>query len=325
MNTNEYNKLIEKAHERCIKELCSLRHTFNITSGKLKGVLFGENGSVYVRLDEENENNIKKVHYIVSFDDKLHGNTRNFLAKKFCEKYTLEQLQEEYLQELQRKFEIQKQEEFKRKQDTDFFNVHFSDFKKHFKYGEMRISRIICGTVLNYKYHSLHDGDYNYKGLMFDIEINRITKNEFKAEYTHYDEHVGKTDNFNGNYSELIQYLEKVGNEINSAVDELIAERTEIDRQRLFEYHFKTKCYKIVNDKEHTYIFKTTKGSFNVHHGLRWSNKGEGKFYRIDGDKLYKMLSDKKITTYAIINGGLERQTHDILNTLVFIPIMENT
>ena len=102
----------------------------------------------------------------------------------------------------------------------------------------------------------------------------------------------------------------------------MLSERKAIDNKKAYDREFQFKCLEFVTDKKHIYIFKTARGSFCVNYGIRWSNKGEGKFYRISDGQLYKMLTEKGITTYAKIEAPTDARMRDVVDTLEFIPIV---
>lgn len=312
-------QIIEDNKNYCIKHTVSMRKTFNAETGEaISGRLFANHETVYAALD--NGTNV----YVTHFDtENVHGNTRNALAKNFCDVYTLEQLQAEFLEELKIKAEAEQLENIKRKADVEFFNTHLTEISGGFVYGEFTINNWACGVVLKYSYNSDRDREYNYAGKSFSVEISIPDVDVFKVNAVYYNYIDEENKIFTCNYSELIDYMKRISGKINIAIDTMLKDRAEIDRQRNKEQALLFKCFDIVKDKAHTYVFKTTRGSFNVNRGVRWSNKGEGKFYKINAEQLCKMLMEKKIFTYAIVDSNDDGRIRDIIDTLEFVPIVK--
>ena len=247
---------------------------------------------------------------------------KNSLAKAFCTKYTLEQMQDEYIEALKRKAENAHLENIKRDADTEFFNAHLSEISNLFILGKVDIKQFVKYATLKYEYRSERDGEYNYKGLMFNIEIIRLSENNFKVNASYYNHIDEDSKIFETDFSELMEYLRKVSEKINAAIGAMLSERKAIDNKKAYDREFQFKCLEFVTDKKHIYIFKTARGSFCVNYGIRWSNKGEGKFYRVSDEQLYKMLTEKGITTYAKIEASTDASIRDVVDTLEFIPIV---
>ena len=311
-------EIIKDRKDYCIKHTVSMQKTFNLETGEaINGKLFASHESVYAALD--NGINV----YIIHFDiEDIHGNVKNALAKEFCNEYSLEQLQAEYIKEMSRKAELAQLENIKREADAEFFKTHLTEISTGFSYGEWTVNSWTCGVVVKYCYHSERDKDYNYNGRSFVIEISKPDADTFRVNAVYY-KHIDEEDKiFTCSYPELIEYMKRISGKINTAIDTMMQDRAEINRQREYEFNFKLKCYNMLQDKAHTYIFKTAKGSFNVNKGVRWSNKGEGKFYKINAEQLYKMLTEKKINTYAVVDSDADERIRDIIDTLEFMPIV---
>lgn len=311
-------EIIKDRKNYCIKHTVSMRKTFNFETGEaINGKLFASHEGVYAALD--NGINVHIIHFDI---EDIHGNVKNALAKEFCNEYSLEQLQAEYIEEMSRKAELAQLENIKREADADFFNTHLVEISSSFSYGEFTVNNWACGTVLKYNYRSDNDRNYNYNGKSFSIEISRPDAEFFKVNavfYNHIDE---ENKIFICSYPELIEYMKRISEKINTAIDTMMQDRAEINRQREYEFNFMLKCSDMLQDKAHTYIFKTAKGSFNINKGVRWSNKGEGKFYKINAEQLYKMLTEKKINTYAVVDSDADERIRDIIDTLEFMPIV---
>ena len=309
--------ILENAKNKCINHTCSLNKTFTPEGKKLEGKLITIHESVYAELSNG------KKEYILYFDvDGMHGNMKNSLAKDFCTKYTLEQMQDEYIEALKKKAENARLENIKRDADTEFFNAHLSEISNLFILGKVDIKQFVKYATLKYEYRSERDGEYNYKGLMFNIEIIRLSENNFKVNVSYYNHIDEDSKIFETDFSELMEYLRKVSEKINAAIGAMLSERKAIDNKKAYDREFQFKCLEFVTDKKHIYIFKTARGSFCVNYGIRWSNKGEGKFYRISDEQLYKMLTEKGITTYAKIEASTDARMRDVVDTLEFIPIV---
>lgn len=315
----EFDKIsiLENAKNKCINKTCSLNRTFTPEGKKLEGKLIAIHEAVYAEFSNG------KKEYILHFDiDGIHGNMKNSLAKDFCTKYTLEQMQDEYIEALKRKAENAHLENIKRDADTEFFNAHLSEISNLFILGKVDIKQFVKYATLKYEYRSERDGEYNYKGLMFNIEIIRLSENNFKVNASYYNHIDEDSKIFETDFSELMEYLRKVSEKINAAIGAMLSERKAIDNKKAYDREFQFKCLEFVTDKKHIYIFKTARGSFCVNYGIRWSNKGEGKFYRISDEQLYKMLTEKGITTYAKIEASTDARMRDVVDTLEFIPIV---
>lgn len=233
--------ILENAKHKCINNTCSLNRTFTPEGKKLEGKLIAIHEDVYAELF-----NGKKT-YILRFDiDGIHGNMKNSLAKDFCTKYTLEQMQDEYIEALKRKAENAHLENIKRDADTEFFNAHLSEISNLFILGKVDIKQFVKYATLKYEYRSERDGKYNYKGLMFNIEIIRLSENNFKVNasyYNHIDEDskIFETDFFN-----LMEYLRKVSEKINAAIGAMLSERKAIDNKMEYAGAIKVKENSIV-------------------------------------------------------------------------------
>ena len=309
--------ILENAKNKCINHTCSLNKTFTPEGKKLEGKLIAIHDAVYAELSNG------KKEYILYFDvDGIHGNMKNSLAKDFCTKYTLEQMQDEYIEALKRESENARLENIKRDADTEFFNAHLSEISNLFILGKVDIKQFVKYATLKYEYRSERDGEYNYKGLMFNIEIIRLSENNFRVNAAYYNHIDEENKIFEADFSDLMEYLRKVSEKINAAIGAMLSERKAIDNKKAYEREFQFKCLEFVTDKKHTYIFKTARGSFCVNYGIRWSNKAEGKFYRISDEQLYKMLTEKGITTYAKIEASTDARMRDVVDTLEFIPIV---
>lgn len=320
LSNEERLNLIYKEKDRCIKNSVALRHTFDTNGDKIKGKLVNIKNAVYADLGSAS---IRKP-LIAYFDDSnIHGTIRNNLAKEFCDTFTLDELQDDYIKELDNQAELEKQKEIKRKNDNKLLTDILSDYSNKFKYYDEFEVKSYANETLKYHYRSDNDSDYRYKGLLFDIEISITDDNEYKIMADYYNG-IDEKDIVNCIYSksELYSYLDKVSNKINIAIDNMLAEREVIDSQKQYEQELKYKCYDIINDTAHTYVFKTKRGSFSVNGNIRWSNQGEGKFYRTNVDQLSKLLLSKNITTYACIDS--KEEVPDNLDTLTFIDIVEN-
>lgn len=320
LSNEERLNLIYKEKDRCIKNSVALRHTFDTNGDKIKGKLVNIKNAVYADLGSAS---IRKP-LIAYFDDNnIHGTIRNNLAKEFCNTFTLDELQDDYLKELDNQAELEKQKEIKRKNDNKLLTDILSDYSNKFKYYDEFEVKSYADETLKYHYRSDNDSDYRYKGLLFDIEISITDDNEYKIMADYYNG-IDEKDIVNCIYSksELYSYLDKVSNKINIAIDNMLAEREVIDSQKQYEQELKYKCYDIINDTAHTYVFKTKRGSFSINGSIRWSNQGEGKFYRTNVDQLSKLLLSKNITTYACIDS--KEEVPDNLDTLTFIDIVEN-
>ena len=184
----EFDKIsiLENAKNKCINKTCSLNRTFTPEGKKLEGKLRAIHEAVYAEFSNG------KKEYILHFDiDGIHGNMKNSLAKDFCTKYTLEQIQDEYIEALKKKAENARLENIKRDADTDFFNAHLSEISDLFILGKVDIKQFAQYATLKYEYRSERDREYNYKGLMFNIEVIRLSENNFKVNasyYNHIDE-----------------------------------------------------------------------------------------------------------------------------------------
>lgn len=309
--------ILENAKNRCINHTCSLNRTFTPEGKKLEGKLIAIHEAVCAELS----NGEKEC--ILYFDnDGIHGNMKNSLAKDFCAKYTLEQMQDEYIEALKEKAEKARLENIKRDADTAFFNEHLSEISDLFILGKVDIKQFVQYAALTYEYRSERDREYNYKGLMFGIEITRLSENNFRVDASYYNHIDEDSKIFEVDFSELIEYLRKVSGKINVAIEAMLSERKAIDNKKAYDREFQFKCLEFVTDKKYIYIFKTARGSFCVNYGIRWSNKGEGKFYRVSDEQLYKMLTEKGITTYAKIEASTDASIRDVVDTLEFIPIV---
>lgn len=291
-------EIITEVKYKLIENSCALRHTFKVTetgAEKLAGDLIAESDTILFKQDN-------KKHYIISIDDNYgHGNFRNTLAKEFVKTFTLEQLQNEFIETQNRKYnealEQQKQAEIDKKYFTDIIEK----LKIISNIGEFHIGNWGSTKRLNWEIDIRNNSIYKNQ-LHATIKIDR-KDNILNVAYTTCDNGVYYNENYNRIFTEskFINWYTDIMQDINNKLEVIKAERQAIDKQIDDEAKVYAFCRKVISSGNE-YIFKTKQSAFCVRGRTKFALKGEGKYQNTDASKLCDIIKSKGITEYCVMN-----------------------
>jgi len=214
--------------------------------------------------------------------EKIHGNTRNKIAKMFLKQVTLEQLyklhanfiQEQQNKALQAESELPILETLLQEVNTI---VPCNEFKKE----------VLANHTIHKYYISVK---YRYDEIEIYLDDNNFT---FRKDYK----------NSTVNKAELIEQLEIVNETFMDEKKRIEDEQktklkaAEQERQLLFFTWY-------AMDKDNVTILKLSHGFTAIGYETRWAvGEGkEGKYMNTDSNKLRKMIVDKHITEYCTMS-----------------------
>lgn len=125
--------------------------------------------------------------------------------------------------------------------------------------------------------------------------------------------------NFNS-IDELLVYCSSLVTEIEKSKQEAALRLQEQAKKEERENNIRNLCWNIARDKDKAYIVKS-KNTYTVYRrGMRYSMRGQGKYYSANYDKLESDMINGKITHYIKVDSDFKREDID-LKEIDFIAI----
>ena len=290
----------QKIFDNMIEDILSMVIIENFNSGEL----ISNKDNILI-------NNNEKSYYLINVPyeiehNKIHGNTRNFLAKEFVKQYTFDDLKKLYNDKIAaQELHLQLEEKNKYKLDDLLKSIAYINKYNNDKCNPIIEVRFTYGGFQKY----MIEIDCNKNNFSSDnIQISNspnYDKFEFrlncKSEILTKDEVIERINNLSKVYEKVFQE--------NKKAEELAAK--EQDRK----VNFEKKVIELYYSKER--ILLHWNNSYMVYnYGYRYAaGKGKsGRFYNCNYSQFYKMIITKNINNYCIIDKELD---HDELNNKI--------
>lgn len=313
---------IEEQYTELMENSCACRHLFDGDGNKKTGVLEAKTGAVYFKGDKDT-----RSYCIVTFspDDVTSKIECNRLAKEFVKRYTIEQLQTDYIAAYERHYQNQLATEARKTADIEFFKSHLQDFQAVLPVGNFTTTEYNGG--LKWEIRTERDHDYNYTlHFWFYVEIEK-SDDLFKVSPCFFfgGNCANSEKRFNATYDELLTYLQESFNtRLMPEIDRVLKERAAIDTEK----ERKNKLWWFLDDissGDKAVAIKLGKNSYIcIHKTVEWSEspKTKGKFRRLNLNKIVEKILEKGLSEYATFNWD-EPSNYNILNSIPFekIPV----
>lgn len=223
--------------------------------------------------------------------EKIHGNTRNALAREFVQKYTYEVLKRMYDENIEKiNNHLKLEEENKYKLENLYSKINFME--KYQKYNRNGVN-YFCGMERYCIEFQCSKNDYNLDSIQI---YNSSDYNNFEFRYNY--QSVILTEN------EVMEKIKELSTEYENYYLQKQAEAETKRQEKEKQIQLQNKIFELARIKYSQVIFKNKKTYICYRNGLRFaagSNK-RGKYYNCNAYQLLDLITSKGITEYCIVN-----------------------